>query len=124
MRTALFTDSEMITIEPKRKNGRVKYDFVRKIVEDTLNSVCIEFDGVKKVLYIRGKDMAAYESGERTPIYLHNEDGTTAKGTWRHGYLGSKKHIEPIYLFCGKLDTKCSYASGQIKDQHKYLLSI
>jgi hypothetical protein len=90
-------------------------------VVDTLHPVSVTFD-VTKTLYVRGKDLEP--KGDNRYTWLYNADGSTAYGIWQHGRYGSKMHQEPIFLINGKLVSRTSYASGQIKDQHKYLQSI
>jgi hypothetical protein len=113
--TAKFTDYESKKIIGKR--GGVKWGFDTVEVVDTLHPVEVTHD-VTKVFYVRGKDLGK----ERQSLY--NADGTIAKGIWQHGRYGTTMHTESIELRNGTLVTRTSYASGQIKDQHKYLKSI
>jgi len=113
--TATFTEYDSKRVTGPRGGTKWVTDTIE--VSDTLHPVTIKFD-VIKTLYIRGKDL--HEKYQR----LYNLDGSYAKGIWQHGRYGSKMHTECIELFKGSLMTTCSYASGQIKDQHKYLKSI
>lgn len=117
--TCTFTDSELVSIPPTRKNGRIKYSWNKKEVVDTLHPITITFNNVTKVYYTRGMD-----AGKKLRT-LYNENGDYAKGIWQHGQYGSKSHTEGIELNeFNKLIVRSSYASGQIKDQHKYLKAI
>jgi hypothetical protein len=119
VKTAKFTDLNIEWEEPTRKNGRRKPIFTDIEVEDTLHPISITFQNTTKVYYTRGM-----EAGRKYRC-LYNEDGTPAKGIWQHGREGSKSHTECIELNeLGKLVTISSYASGQIKDQKKYLKAI
>lgn len=115
MKTANFVEYDSKRITGPR--GGQKWETSETIVVDTLHPVSVTFD-VVKTLYVRGKDLG--KEWQR----LYNEDGSYAKGIWQHGRYGSKMHKEGLELSKGRLVTRCSYASGQIKDQHKYLKSI
>jgi hypothetical protein len=116
MITAIFKEYKSKQIIGKR--GGIKYGFDTIEVTDTLHPVEVSFGGVTKTLYIRGMEM----SKDRQSLY--NADGTSAKGIWQHGQYGTTIHEERLELRNGELITRCSYASGQIKDQYKYLKSI
>lgn len=114
--TATFKKYESKRITGPR--GGEKWTTVTTDVVDTLHPVTVSFGGVTKTLYTRGMDAGKeYQT-------LYNADGTWARGYWQHGRYGSKTHEESIELRRGKLVSLSSYASGQIKDQHKYLKGI
>ena len=110
--TAKFKDYQSKKIIGPR--GGVKWGFDTIEIEDTLHPVTVTFD-ITKTLYVRGMDLKK----ERKTLY--NADGSYAKGIWQHGRYGTTMHEEGLELWNGRLVTHCSYASGQIKDQHKYL---
>lgn len=114
--TATFRDCKTVATTGKR--GATKWNTEWFDVVDTLHPVEVVFGDERKVYYTRGKDAAAYIKT------LYNADGTYAKGVWRHGRYGTKMHEEVIKIQDGKLIARASYSSGQIKDQHKYLLAI
>lgn len=120
--TRTFTDSVLTWKEPTRKNGVRKPIWSTVEVVDNLTPINVSFDGNKKTFYLREKEI----SEDRKTLNLYNEDGTFAKGSWRHGSEGSKIHVEGLELWAEnrRLITISGYASGQIKDQKKYLLSI
>jgi hypothetical protein len=118
--TATFRDYQSKKIIGKR--GGVKWGGDWIDVVDTLHPVTIQFGLEPKTYYTRGKDME--QTGENRYTWLYNADGSTAYGLWQHGRYGTKMHEEPIFVVNGKLVTRTSYASGQIKDQHKYLQAI
>lgn len=114
--TATFKKYDSVKVIGPR--GGEKWTTVVTEVTDTLHPVTVGFNGVIKTLYTRGTDAGK----ERQTLY--NVDGTYARGFWQHGRYGSKMHEEGIDLYKGRLVTLGSYASGQIKDQHKYLKGI
>lgn len=120
--TAIFSDAKMILIPSTRKNGRTKYDWISVQVEDTLHPVEINFNGTKKVFYVRSMEMAK----DNKRVNLYNFDGSYARGTWKHGREGSKLHNDTLELYKETMKLVCvdSYQSGQIKDQKKYLMGI
>jgi alpha-L-fucosidase len=113
--TAVFNNYEVERVTGPR--GGQKWITRTTQVVDTLHPVTVTFD-ITKTLYVRGRDINnKYQT-------LYNADGTFAKGIWQHGRYGSKMHTEGIELHNGVICATSSYASGQIKDQHKYLKSI
>jgi len=114
--TATFKkyDSERVT---GPRGGQKWVTYVSE-VEDTLHPVTVSFNGVTKTLYTRGMDT----NNDRKTLYEAN--GDCALGVWQHGRYGSKMHREGISIYKGRICSLESYASGQIKDQHKYLQSI
>lgn len=114
--TATFKKYDSVKVTGPR--GGEKWTTVVTDVVDTLHPVTVGFNGTIKTLYTRGGD-----AGKDCQT-LYNADGTYARGLWQHGRYGSKMHKEGIELHKGKLRTWSIYASGQIKDQHKYLKSI
>lgn len=114
--TAVFQDWEI------EKNAKGKY--VWELVPVTDNLIPIEVIGdIKKILYYRESH---FNNPSHRFLDLYKENGERAKGVWQHGRYGSKRHVESISI--GKESMKLqvveSYASGQIKDQMKYLQSI
>lgn len=116
--TAKFEDANCVKKVTPR--GRVYYDYEYKEVVDTLNPVTPKgYSG--KTFYVRGIDM-----GKDHTVSLYDADGKVVMGSWRHGRYGSKVHTEPLEYWqkSNRLCEVSSYASGQIKDQHKYLLGV
>jgi hypothetical protein len=114
--TATFKKYESKKVIGPRGGEKWVHDVVE--VVDTLHPVTVSFGGITKTLYTRGMDATK----EYNTLYQAN--GEIATGIWHHGRYGSKMHHEAIQLRNGKLQSVSSYASGQIKDQHKYLKSI
>lgn len=120
--TATFKQNIPVRVEPKRKNGRVTYDWQCVQVVDTLHPIIVKHGSKLYNLYLRGRDV---ESKERFP-FLYHHDGSIAKGIWRHGWTGGKAHEEPLE-YSGtlkKLIEVTNYQNGRVKDSKKYLISI
>lgn len=119
MNTATFQDYKL---QPAKRAG-ARGKFVLVDVIDTLHPVTISFGGVTKTLFVRG---AEYNEPKHYSVRLYNEDGSDAMGIWQHGRYGTTPHTEQLFYYVKerKLDTCNAYASGQIKDQMRYLKAI
>jgi hypothetical protein len=123
MITAKFQDLILTKIESKRKNGRTKFSHSYIEVEDILIPIKLSNMQLSEPAYARKMHL---ENEIYRFISLYYENGEEIMGYWQHGRYGDKMHIEPI-IFAKKvnaLQTIASYASGQIKDQMKYLQGI
>lgn len=120
--TATFNDYNPVPIQPKRKNGIIKYDWQTIEVLDTLHPVTVKHHNGLYNFYIRGKDL---DNKNRFPA-LYHADGSVACGIWRHGRTGGKAHEERLEYSAelGKLIEVTNYQNGRVKDSKKYLISI
>ena len=116
--TANFRDYQAKKIIGKR--GGVTWGGEWIDVVDTLHPVNPK-NYPSETFYVRGRDM-----GKDVMVSLYNADGSYVMGNWRHGRYGTKIHEEMVsyWIKSNRIAEVTSYASGQIKDQHKYLLGI
>jgi len=116
-----FTDTNY-----KYVNGKCVSEDV--VVDDVLIPIDLTMGNEKRTLYYRKSvyDFAVSRPDMRHWLTLYTESGDYARGTWQHGRYGSKRHKEGLKLSFPalKLNTVTSYASGQKRDQMKYLLSL
>lgn len=128
MKTASFKDFKMVTVQPKRKNGRTKYEWVITEVIDGLLPVEVSLQSDRKTYYVRESKLNALNLEQRgnASMQLYNEDGSDATGMYRHGYTGSKIHTETLHIWWRtreliKID---NYINGKVKDSKRYLLKL
>lgn len=125
-----FIERDLKSIPSTRKNGRTKYEWIEKRVQDALVMGMLNPYNSNQILYVRESKMneAKNNPTNRHYLNLYFEDGRKATGLWQHGRYGSMTHRESVYVeyVNSKLHlvSVTSYASGQIKDQRKYLKGI
>lgn len=123
-----FVETEYTLTPSKRKNGRSVYVATQVLQDDVLIPINVKYGFEHKLYYIRQSQIDYFllnKTEVRAYYRLYNADGERAYGIWQHGRYGSKPHRETIELDKDKqLITRLAYASGQIKDQHKYLKAI